>query len=129
MNRFRAVMAGVFLYTAFVLSSCAVQEEMTHSAKQAPQTQANAPELKATPLKASGDVGLLDSEKNYLILVTKEGKLVTADFTEKSKVTRLIPEKAKMSDINLGQPATVMYTTRDGKKVAESVEYIVKAKK
>ena len=39
--------------------------------------------------KASGDVGLLDTEKNYMILVTKEGKLVTLDFDKKTKVTVL----------------------------------------
>src|SRR5204863_5496256 len=36
--------------------------------------------------KAKGDVGLLDAEKNYMILVTKEGKLITLDFDQKTKV-------------------------------------------
>jgi hypothetical protein len=123
------------LYVIFALSSCAVQEEMTSPAKPAPTAEAKvpppakAPEVKVAPIKASGDVGLLDLEKNYLILVTKDGKLVTADFTGKTKVTKLIPQKAKMSDINLGQTATVTYTTSGNKKVAQSVEYVVKAKK
>lgn len=86
-------------------------------------------EEKAQPLKASGDVGLLDLEKNYMILVTKEGKLITAEFSPATKVTKLVPQKVKMSDINLGQSATVTYVTKGEKKTAESVEYVVKAKK
>lgn len=125
----------VILYMVFALSSCAVQEEMAPPAKPAPTVEAKvpppakAPEVKVKPVKASGDVGLLDLEKNYLILVTKEGKLITADFTGKTKVTKLIPQMAKMSDINLGQSATVTYTTKANKNIANSVEYAVKAKK
>ena len=128
------VSAIVILYTAFALSSCAVQEEV--ASKPAPIVEAKkvappakAPEVKVKPVKASGDVGLLDLEKNYLILVTKEGKLITADFTGKTKVTKLVPQPAKMSDINLGQSATVTYTTKGNKNMASSVEYAVKAKK
>jgi len=125
------------LYAVFALSSCATQEDMAKpAAKPAPIVEAKkapppakAPEVKVKPVKASGDVGLLDLEKNYLILVTKEGKLITADFTAKTKVTKLVPQPAKMSDIDLGQTATVTYTTKGAKKVAQSVEYAVKAKK
>ena len=39
--------------------------------------------------KVSGDVGLLDLEKNYMILVTKEGKLITLDFNQKTKAVLL----------------------------------------
>ena len=39
--------------------------------------------------KVSGDIGLLDTEKNYMIVVTKDGKLVTIDYTQKTKVTEL----------------------------------------
>lgn len=126
----------MLLYMVFALSSCAMQEEMAPPPKPAPIVEAKkvpppekAPAVKAKAVKTSGDVGLLDMEKNYLILVTKEGKLITADFTGKTKVTKLIPQPAKMSDINLGQSATVTYTTKGNKNVASSVEYAVKAKK
>lgn len=134
MKSLLSLTAIVFLVAVVALSSCAVQEEV--ASKPAPIVEAKkvvppakAPEVKVKPVKASGDVGLLDLEKNYLILVTKEGKLITADFTGKTKVTKLIPQPAKMSDINLGQSATVTYTTKGAKNIANSVEYTVKAKK
>ena len=74
--------------------------------------------------KASGDVGLLDLEKNYMILVTKEGKLVTLDFDKKSKVTVLKEEKAKMGDIGLGSSASIVYTEKGDKKTLSSIEYL-----
>ncbi len=74
--------------------------------------------------KAAGDVGLLDLEKNYMILVTKEGKLITLDFDKKSKVTALKEEKAKMSDIGLGSSASIVYTEKGGKKTLSAIEYL-----
>lgn len=74
--------------------------------------------------KASGDVGLLDLEKNYMILVTKEGKLITLDFDKKSKVTVLKAEKAKMGDIGLGSSASIVYTEKGEKKSLTSVEFL-----
>jgi len=117
-----------------IVSSCAVQEEKAAApTKPAPVAEAKAPPAeRAAPVKSTktaGDIGLLDLEKNYLILVTKEGKLITADFTDKTPVTKLIPQKAKMSDIGLGQTATVTYVGKGDKKIAESVEFTVKAKK
>lgn len=88
-----------------------------------------AQEKKAKPLKVTGDVGLLDLEKNYMIVVTKEGKLVTVDFDKKTKVTKFVPEKAKMSDINLGESATISYTKKGDKNIVDSFEVKVKAKK
>jgi hypothetical protein len=113
----------VLLYVVFTLSSCAVQRDV------APATAEKPAEVKVKPVKDTGDVGLLDLEKNYLILVTKEGKLITADFNDKTKVQQLVPQPAKMGDINLGQAATVSYQKKGDKNVATSVEYIVKAKK
>ena len=89
-----------------------------------------AQEKKAAKVKAekvAGDIGLLDTEKNYLIVVTKEGKLVTIDFNQKTKVTMLKPSQAKMSDIGLGSAASVEYTKNGGKNVLKSIEF-VKAK-
>ncbi len=86
-------------------------------------------EKKAKPLKVSGDIGLLDTEKNYLIVVTKEGKLVTVDFNDKTKVTALRPSKAKMSDIGLGTAASVQYTKKGDKNYLSAIEYTAKVKK
>ncbi len=130
---------GVVL-VIFALSSCALeQEKVAPPAKPAAPAVAEAKkaapaekkaEAKVKAEKASGDVGLMDLEKNYLILVTKEGKLITADFTGKTTVTKLVPQPAKMSDINLGQSAAVTYDAgKGGKNIATSVEYTTKAKK
>jgi len=81
---------------------------------------------KAKAEKVSGDIGLLDTEKNYLIVVTKEGKLVTVDFNQKTKVTALQPSKAKMSDIGLGSAASVQYTKKGDKNYLTAIEYLVK---
>ena len=55
---------------------------------------------KAKAEKVSGDIGLLDTEKNYMIVVTKDGKLVTIDYSQDvgnrfgiSGVGRVHPER------------------------------------
>lgn len=88
-----------------------------------------AQEKKAKAEKVSGDVGLLDLEKNYMIVVTKEGKLVTVDFDKKTTVTKFVPQPAKMSDIGLGQAATITYKVQGGKNIIDGLEVKVKAKK
>ena len=127
-----SVAALLLIYMVFTLSSCAVQEEMTAPAKPAapPVMEAKkAPpvakpaEVKVKPVKAKGDVGLLDLEKNYLILVTKEGKLITADFSDKTKVTKIVPTASKMEDIGLGSSASVEYQSKGEKKIVTKVEY------
>jgi hypothetical protein len=80
---------------------------------------------KAKAEKVSGDVGL-DTEKNYLIVVTKEGKLVTVDFNDKTKVTALKPSPAKMSDVGLGSAASVQYTKKGDKNYLTAIEYTAK---
>jgi len=120
------------LYVVFALSSCAMEQEKMAPAKQAapPVMEAKkappaekVPEVKAKPIKAKGDVGLLDLEKNYMILVTKEGKLITADFSDKTKVTKIVPTPSKMEDIGLGSSATVEYQSKGEKKIITKVEY------
>jgi hypothetical protein len=117
----------------FALSSCAVQDEMPAKpaapapAAKAPaappaKAEAKAP-AKAKVEKAGGDIGLLDTEKNYLILVTKEGKLVTLDFDAKTKVTIITPTPGKMADIGLGSSATVTYEQVKDKNVATKLDY------
>ena len=109
----------------FALSSCATQEE---AAKPAPTPAAKAQPApaKAKVEKASGDVGLLDTEKNYMILVTKDGKLITLDFDQKTKVTKFTPAPSKMADIGLGTSAIVTHTKQGIKNVASGVEYKTK---
>lgn len=82
-----------------------------------------AQEEKKKAEKARGDVGLLDLEKNYMILVTKEGKLITLDFNEKSKVTMLDAKDAKVADIGLGSAAEVEYRSQDDKAVITKMEF------
>jgi hypothetical protein len=78
---------------------------------------------KAKAEKVSGDIGLLDTEKNYMIVVTKEGKLVTLDFSDKTKVTELQEKPAKMADIGLGSSAAVEYTKKGEKNYLSKIEY------
>ena len=68
-------------------------------------------------------MGLLDLEKNYLILVTKEGKLITLDFDKRTKATVLKEEKAKMSDIGLGSSASIEYAEKGEKKTLTNIEF------
>ena len=81
-----------------------------------------APE-KAKATKVAGDVGLLDVEKNYLIIVTKEGKLVTVDFDAKTKATQVDPTPAKIADVGLGSSAVVVYEKAGDKNVATSLQF------
>jgi hypothetical protein len=69
-------------------------------------------------------VGLLDTEKNYMILVTKEGKLVTIDFDAKFQPTQREPVNAKVADIGLGSSAIVQYTKDGDKNIASNIEYV-----
>ena len=141
--------AGVVV--AFAISSCSTQEEMASKPAAAPaaapakaeakaESKAKAEtttakaeggeakgdakgEGKAKAEKARGDIGLLDTEKNYLILVTKEGKLITLDYDAKTKATQIDPTPSKMADVGLGSSATVEYTKQGDKNLAKSVEF------
>jgi hypothetical protein len=85
--------------------------------------QEKAEEKKAKAEKVSGDIGLLDTEKNYMIVVTKDGKLVTIDYTQKTKVTELKEKPAKMADIGLGSSAVAEYTTKGEKNFLSKIEF------
>ena len=74
-----------------------------------------APPEKAKAEKVAGDIGLLDTEKNYLIVVTKDGKLVTLDYNAKTKAQELRDTKVKMADVGLGSSAQVEYVTKGDK--------------
>jgi len=128
--------ALIFVYMLFALSSCSTQDDMTAkpAAPAAPvaKTEKAPPAEKATAEKApekakatklAGDVGLLDLEKNYMILVTKEGKLVTLDFDPKTTATQVDPTPSKIADIGLGSSAVVVYEQAGEKAVATSLEF------
>jgi hypothetical protein len=112
------------------LSACSTQEGMAPKPAAKPAAPAPAPEAKAAPAekakatKIAGDIGLLDTEKNYMIIVTKEGKLVTIDFDTKAQAVQRTPHTAKVSAIGLGSSATVQYTKQGDKNVATSIEYL-----
>ena len=115
------------------VGGCSTQEEMAPKPKPAPapapaakaeeKTAEKAPE-KAKATKLAGDVGLLDTEKNYMILVTKEGKLVTLDFDAKFQPTQREPVNAKVADIGLGSSAIVQYTKDGDKNIASNIEFV-----
>jgi hypothetical protein len=126
--------AAVSLLAA--LWACSSQEEMASKPAPAPAAKAEAkaaPAEKATEEKSAekakatklaGDVGLLDTEKNYMILVTKEGKLVTIDFDPKFQPTQKEPVESKVADIGLGASAVVQYTKQGEKSIATNIEYV-----
>ena len=132
--------AAAAVAVAFAISSCSTQDEMASKPAAAPakaeaKAASKAPaetttakaesksEAKAKVEKARGDVGLLDTEKNYLILVTKEGKLITLDYDAKTKATQINPTPSKMAEVGLGSSATVAYTKQGDKNVASNVEF------
>src|SRR5437870_2340847 len=133
-----AYLAGVtFFWILFALTSCSTQTEkpVATTAPAAPAAKAPAPAVeakasaaekapeKAKATKVVGDVGLLDLEKNYMILVTKEGKLITVDFDPKIQATQVEPTPAKIADVGLGSSAVVVYEQAGDKSVATSLEF------
>lgn len=88
-----------------------------------------AQEKKAEPAKVkaekvAGDIGLLDTEKNYMIVVTKDGKLVTVDINAKTKVTKMVDTKAKMADLGLGSSAQVEYVPKGEKNFLTKLIFV-----
>jgi hypothetical protein len=131
MKKVFSLTVGAAVAAMFAISACSTQEEM--APKSAPKPAAPAPAAKAPAEKApekakatkvAGDVGLLDTEKNYMIIVTKEGKLVTIDFDAKAQPIQRTPHPAKVADIGLGSSAVVQYTKQGDKNVASSVEFV-----
>jgi hypothetical protein len=90
----------------------------------AQEKKAEAAKEKAKAEKVAGDIGLLDTEKNYMIVVTKEGKLVTVDYDAKFQPTQRELKEAKVADIGLGSAATVLYTKEGDKNIASSIEFV-----
>ncbi len=75
------------------------------------------------PSRARGRVGLVDTEKNYLIVVTSKGKLVEVHFNDKTRVTKLVPQKAKIKDIRLKANASITYEKRGDKNVLKAIKF------
>ena len=137
--------AVIFALTLFALSSCSTQDDKSvtpQASAPAAAAPAKAPaaaetksasaekaggaekgEAKAKATKVVGDVGLLDTEKNYMILVTKEGKLITIDFDPKQTATQKTQEDSKIEEIGLGASAVVQYQKAGDKLQATSVEF------
>ena len=132
--RIVSAVGGIAIASSMLgLLACSTQEEMAPKPAPKPAAPAPAPEAKAPAektaekakaTKLAGDIGLLDTEKNYLILVTKEGKLVTIDFDTKFQAIQKTPHDAKVADVGLGSSAVVQYTKQGEKNVAQSVEFV-----
>jgi hypothetical protein len=118
MNTQSKVVGGLAVVLAVSMASPIVAQE-----KKVEEKKAEKAEEKAKAQKVSGDIGLLDTEKNYMIVVTKDGKLVTIDYTQKTKVTELKEKPAKMSDIGLGSTATVEYIQKGDKNFLSKIEF------
>ena len=109
---------AVLLGSAWVLPVVAQEENKAEKAEKKSEEPA-----KAKAEKVSGDIGLLDTEKNYMIVVTKEGKLITLDFNSKTKAQEIKETKVKMGDVGLGSSAVVEYTTKGDKNVLTKMEF------
>jgi hypothetical protein len=107
---------AVLLAACFTLPVIA-QEKKGDDAKK------GAEPAKAKAEKVAGDIGLLDTEKNYMIVVTKEGKLVTLDFNTKTKVMQIKETKVKMTDVGLGSSAGVEYVTKGDKNFLTKMQF------
>ena len=137
MQNFNSFTSVAAISIMLMVSACSTQEEMASKPPPKPAPAAPAPSAKAETkapeekaaekakaTKLAGDVGLLDAEKNYMILVTKDGKLVTLDFDPKFQPVEKTPHPAKMADVGLGSSAVVQYTKQGDKNVATDVEYL-----
>ena len=107
-----------------VLLGLSVAMPMMAQEKKTDPAKAKAEPAKAKAEKVAGDIGLLDTEKNYLIVVTKDGKLVTLDFNAKTKATEIVETKAKMADVGLGSSATVEYVTKGEKNFLSKMTFV-----
>ncbi|MBM4262681.1 MAG: hypothetical protein FJ145_14775 [Deltaproteobacteria bacterium] len=108
---------GLAIVLAASLSMPVIAQEKKAEAKKAEPAKAKAE-------KVGGDIGLLDTEKNYMIVVTKDGKLVTLDFNAKTKVVGIGETKVKMANVGLGSSATVEYVTKGEKNFLTKMTFV-----
>ena len=119
MNTQSKAIVGLAVLLAVFMGSPTIAQDKKAEEKKGESKPAE----KAKAEKVSGDIGLLDTEKNYMIVVTKDGKLVTLDYTQKTKITELKEKPAKISDIGLGSKAAVEYTQKGEKNFLSKVEF------
>ena len=74
------LVGGLAILLGVAVAMPVVAQEKKSEAKKVEERKAE----KAKAEKVSGDIGLLDTEKNYMIVVTKDGKLVTVDYPRNS---------------------------------------------
>ena len=111
-----------FVGAIAIIAAAAIALPSVAQEKKAEEKKAEPAKAKAE--KVAGDIGLLDTEKNYMIVVTKDGKLVTLDFNAKTKATEIVEKKAKMSDVGLGSSATVEYVTKGEKNFLSKMTFV-----
>ena len=118
--------AMAMMFAASIALPVVAQEKKTEAKKveEKKAEGAKAEPAKAKAEKVAGDIGLLDTEKNYLIVVTKDGKLVTLDINAKTKTTQLVDTKAKMADVGLGSSAQVEYVTKGDKNFLTKMIFV-----
>jgi len=114
-------LGGLAALLAVSLALPVIAQEEKKAEKKADEKTAETAKAKAE--KVAGDIGLLDTEKNYMIVVTKEGKLITLDFNSKTKATEIKESKVKMGDVGLGSSAVVEYTTKGEKNFLSKMEF------
>ena len=128
----KQILGGMAMMFAMSVALPVVAQEKKTEAKKAEEKKAEdkktegakAEPAKAKAEKVAGDIGLLDTEKNYMIVVTKDGKLVTLDFNAKTKATEIVETKAKMADVGLGSSATVEYITKGEKNFLSKMTFV-----
>ena len=114
MNTQSKLVGGLAILLGLAVAPPIVAQEKKPEEKKAEKAKAE---------KVSGDIGLLDTEKNYMIVVTKDGKLVTLDYTTKTKVTELKESQAKIGDIGLGSSATIEYVQKGEKNFLSKIQF------
>ena len=120
------VVAGLAVLLGVSLALPVLAQEKADEAKKGTEpakAKAEGEPAKAKAEKVAGDIGLLDTEKNYMIVVTKEGKLITLDFNSKTKATEIKETKVKMADVGLGSSANVEYVTKGEKNFLTKMEF------
>src|SRR4026207_1526177 len=116
------IAAAIALLVAGVLALPVIAQEKKADEKKAEEKKAEPAKAKAE--KVAGDIGLLDTEKNYMVVVTKEGKLITLDFNAKTKATEIKETKVKMADVGLGSSANIEYVTKGEKNFLSQMEFV-----
>lgn len=115
MKAHNQILGAIALVAATSIAVPSIAQEKKAEAKKAEPAKAE---------KVAGDIGLLDTEKNYMIVVTKEGKLITLDYNAKTKVTEIVETKVKMGDVGLGSSANVEYVTKGEKNFLSKMTFV-----